>query len=277
MTRSESAPESVLFNRYLGLLGVEVKRPTYAALKELVTAHMLRIPFENVSKLYYLKRYGLRDIPDFARYLSGISDYSFGGTCYSNNNYLNRLLRHLGFEAMLCGADMENPDVHLVNIVAVEGREFLVDTGYAAPFLKPMPRDLTVDYETRLGRDCYVLRPRDSEGRSRMDLFRDGELIHGYTAKPIPREIDNFSQSIRSSFRPDSTFMNSLLLVRFSEGRSLAVYNLSIIESAGGEYAIRRLADRNELPAVIEKYFGIPAEIVAEAVSMLGDLGSARS
>ncbi len=31
--------------------------------------------------------------------------------------HLNQLLSHLGFDVMLCGADMKNPDVHLINIV----------------------------------------------------------------------------------------------------------------------------------------------------------------
>ncbi len=266
---AKSPEESELFERYLALLEVVPKRPTYSALEELVAAHMMRIPFENVSKLYYLKRDGLRYIPDFSRYLSGIENFNFGGTCYSNNYYLNRLLRHLGYDAVLCGADMSSPDVHLVNIVTVDGREVLVDTGYAAPFMKPMPRDETDDYVVSLGRDRYVLRPRDSSGCSRVDHYRNGSLTHGYTAKPAPRTIDHFRPAIGSSFDADSTFMNSLLLVRMFENRSHAIRNLSFVTSEGDDCDIRPLANRDELVAVIEQEFGIPAVIASEAVSML--------
>lgn len=267
----------MIFDRYLRLLNVERQQPTHAYLRELVAAQVTRIPFENVSKLYYLKRENLRFIPDLEKYLSGIERFRFGGTCYSNNYHFYSLLRHLGFQATLCGADMNMPSAHFVVMVTTEGRDFLIDTGYAAPFLEPMPHDLDEDYEVRLGRDRYVLRPNDGDGSSRMDLYRDGKPIHGYTARPTPRQISDLSPVIVSSFRDDSVFMNSLLLARFWEGRSLVVYNLSVIESEGESFSVRTLSNREELPAVVEEHFGIPGAIVSDAVSMLGDLGNAWS
>jgi arylamine N-acetyltransferase len=263
------------FDRYLNLLGVPRRLPTMAALFELVKAHALRIPFENISKLHYLRRQDLRHIPDVEQYLDGIAQHNLGGTCYSNSYYLHRLLAHLGYDPMLCGADMVTPDGHMVNMVAVEGREFLIDVGYAAPFLEPLPRDLDVDVEIVLGRDRYVLRPKDTSGCTRMDLYRDGELIHGYTAKPIARDITFFTDIIRRSFLPCATFMNSLLAVRLIDNSSIAIYNLSVIESAGASYRIRELADRSELSAEVERQFGIPHDIVVDAVSMIGEFGNA--
>ena len=271
----EANNDRSVFSHYLELLGVKPKRPGYAALEELVAAHMKRIPFENISKLYYLKRDGLKNIPSFEQYLSGIEQYGFGGTCYSNNHYLNELLRHLGYQAMLCGADMSIPDCHLVNMVTVDGREFLVDAGYAAPFLKPMPRYLDHAHEVRLGRDRYVLHPKDDNGCSRMDLFRNGELTHGYTAKPIDRRIDFFTSSIQESYRDDSTFMNSLLLVKLHDDSSTVIYNLSVIRSHGNTHTVQPLKNEDELIETIERVFGIPADIVSEAVSMLHGFGNA--
>jgi hypothetical protein len=70
---------------------------------------------------------------------------------------------------------------------------------------------------------------------------------------------------------------NSLLLVRFQPNRSLVIYNLSIIESEGTDYRIHRMKDRSELPDAVEEHFSIPRDIVAEAISNLGDLGDAWS
>ncbi|MBT3222726.1 MAG: hypothetical protein HN348_26930, partial [Proteobacteria bacterium] len=61
---------------------------------------------------------GLRDIPSLDQYLQGL-ERGFGGTCYSNNWYLHQLLKLLGYEVMFCGADMEDPDAHAVNVVSV--------------------------------------------------------------------------------------------------------------------------------------------------------------
>ena len=166
----------------------------------------------------------------------------------------------------LCAADMATPDVHMVSMVTVEGREYLVDTGYAAPLLSPLPRDLTTDYVIVLGRDRYVLKPQDAGGRSRLELHRDGTLKHGYLAKPEPRRLEDFSKVIADSFRADATFLNSLLLARFWPDRSVVIHNLTLIQSQGAQFTVRVLADRGEAIARIEEYFAIPRSIVAEAV-----------
>lgn len=72
---------------------------------------------------------------------------------------------------------MSNPDVHLVSMVNVDEREYLVDVGYAAPFLSPLPRDLATDFIIVLGRDFYVLKPQDAQGSSRMELYRARNYI----------------------------------------------------------------------------------------------------
>src|SRR5512143_789806 len=100
-------PPAGLYADYLRLLGLRPRVPSLEALTELTGAHLVRVPFENVSKLYYLYR----------------------------------LLENLGYRVRLCGADMSRPDVHLVIVVTVEGHEYVVDGGYGAPFLAPLPRD----------------------------------------------------------------------------------------------------------------------------------------
>jgi N-hydroxyarylamine O-acetyltransferase len=266
------ATDIKLFRRYLSLLGIVASPPSLENLAALVQAQLTRIPFENISKLYYRNRDALRTLPGLELYIDGIEKYHFGGTCYANNYYLHRLLKHLGYQVILCGADMTNPDVHLVNVVTISGREYIVDAGYGAPFLEPMPRDLATDYEIRLGHDRYVLRPQDERHYSRLDLFRDGALKHGYTVKPMPRTIDFFSEVIAHSFTDQATFMNALLITRFFPGRSLVVYNLTRIECIGAEVQIRQLVDRRELVSTIEQDFGIPSAISEFAISTLGDL-----
>jgi N-hydroxyarylamine O-acetyltransferase len=132
--------------RYLGVLGLTREAATEGLLKEIVGAHAARVPFENISKLHWRRTLGLTALPDLRLFLTGIEDYGFGGTCYANNYHLFSLLRSLGFDATLCGADMANPNVQMVVRVRVEGREVLVDVGYAAPFREPLPADLASEY-----------------------------------------------------------------------------------------------------------------------------------
>jgi arylamine N-acetyltransferase len=262
-----------LLEHYLGILGVQRRKPDIDALGELVKAHMFHIPFENISKLYYQKHHGLRGLPGLELFLEGIERFHFGGTCYANNYYFFQLLANLGYQIRLCGADMSNPDAHMASIVNIEGREFLVDVGYAAPFLSPLPRDLKTDYTLVLGRDRYILKPQDAKGCSRLELYRDGLLKHGYLAKPEPKKIEDFS--IMDTFRETATFMNTLLLTRFFPDRSIVIHNLTVIESHGIKSKSYALKDRNELVLAVENLFGNPQGIVKEAVGELRNLNDA--
>lgn len=264
-----------LFVRYLGLLGVRERKPDVSALTEVVEAHVMRVPFENISKIYYKKHLSLSGLPSLELFLDGIERYHFGGTCYSNNYYLFLLLVHLGYDVTLCGADMSNPDVHMVSMVSVEGQQFLVDAGYGAPFLAPLPRDLAKNHVVTLGRDRYVLNPQDGNGCSRLEFYRDGQLKHDYLAKPTPKKIEDFEAVITDSFRKDATFMNALLLARFYSDRSVVIHNLDLIESRGARSKIRSLASRDELVRVIDECFNIPQAIATESVAELEQLKDA--
>jgi N-hydroxyarylamine O-acetyltransferase len=254
-----------VLNRYLRILGVPRREPGLGALAELTSAHLRRVPFENVSKLYHRQDAGMR-LPDLARFLDGIEHHRFGGTCYSNNFHFHELLAHLGYRVSLCGADMSAPDVHVVNTVDLAGRPYLVDVGYAAPFLSPLPLDLDRDHEVRWGSDRYVLEPRASAGRSRVQLFRDDRLHHGYQVNPRPRRIQEFERVIAASFEKSATFMNALLVARFFPGRSVTLRNLTLTETRAGSSRVSRLPHRDELAEAIERHFGISRDITRRAL-----------
>lgn len=258
--------KSDLLERYLELLGVQRRKPGADALHELVQAQLLKIPFENISKLYYKKHLHHQGLPNLEFFLDGIERFHFGGTCYSNNFYFYQLLANLGYQVKLCGADMLNPDVHLVSLVWVKQREYLIDVGYAAPFLTPLPRDLKTDYILILGRDKYVLKPKDARACSRLELHRDGSLKHSYLVNPAPRQIQEFDHIIVDSYRDDSTFMNALLLARFFPDRSLVLHNLTMIESQGTISRNKILTSRDELVQAAYENFEIPKKFTMDVV-----------
>jgi arylamine N-acetyltransferase len=229
----------------------------------------MRVPFENVSKLHRYRRDGFRGVPDLSEFLDGIEHFNLGGTCYPNNYSLHRLLHTLGYEVALCGADMTHPDVHLVNIVRVDGREHLVDGGYGSPFFAPLPRDLEHDHEIEFGRERYLLKPQDADGRSRLEFYRDGIHSHGYVVNPAPRVIEEFESVIQESFSASATFMNALVIVRFAPGRSVQLHNLTLTETEGPTVRSARIATAAELPGVIEERFGIPGAITRVALAGL--------
>ncbi len=258
-----------IFDKYLIKLGVTEKNPSLEALKEITRAHLSTIPFENISKLYYLRKSGLQFIPDFDTYMEGITKFNFGGTCYSNNYYLNKLLEHFGYDVRLCGADMKNPDVHIVNIVKLEGRDYLVDMGYASPFLDPIPLDLNSDYTIECGTDQYVICPKDDNGFHEIKFLQNGQLKHGYLLKPHKRDFSEFKGAISDSFSENATFLNALLINRFEKNYSIAIRNFTITVIMNGNVYKRTAGNKEDLINQIVRNFKMPEEIVEEIISNL--------
>jgi N-hydroxyarylamine O-acetyltransferase len=256
-------------DRYLRVLGVERRAPSLAALAELTRAHLSRIPFENISKLARRRDPLRHRLPSLTPFLDDVEQHHLGGTCYALAFSFHQLLIGLGYRVSLCGADMSAPDVHLVNVVELDGRRWLVDVGYAAPLVAPLQLDEPQDQEVRWGSERYVLKPRDATGRSHLELHRDGVLHHGYALNPAPRRIAEFGPVIGASFSDRSTFMNALLVARFRPTRSVTVRNLTVTEVAGESCRVQRIAGPAEVPSVVERHFGIPAALTRQVLEGL--------
>lgn len=260
---------SKLFDRYLRLLEINPRNPDLIFLNELISAQMRAVPFENISKLYHFQKSGQISLVSLEQHLDGIEHFHFGGTCYANNFYFHCLLKHLGFDARLCGADMNNPDVHLVNIISFGGNEYLVDVGYAAPFMRAMPLDLDDDLIFEIGTGRYVLKPRNELGRSRVEYYHDGRLVHGYLVNHSSRTIDEFQSVISKSLSDKATFRNSILIVRFFENGLIRLHNQILLQITNSKANISDMPDIDLLPEIIQSHFQIPANIVAGAFKAL--------
>lgn len=254
------------YRRYLSLLRLPAVRPDVAGLREVVRRHLVEIPFENVSKRLQARQ-GARTIPELPAFLDGVERHRFGGTCYANNYHLFQLLRHLGFDARLCGGDMpQGSDVHVAVMVACEGREYLVDCGFGAPFLEPLPLDVPTPQVVTLGRERYVLHPRDAAGASRVDFFRHGELRYGYRLRPAARDLREFAAVIAASYAPDAFFMNTLHVVRFSGRGAVSLKGRTLTHNIGGRSFTETIGEA-ELPGLVQTVFGIPADMVQQALA----------
>lgn len=93
------------FQRYLRLLGIEGHPSGLEGLRTLVRRHLSVVPFENVSKLLLSGRERSGHITSLREFPDGIEFSDLGGTCYTNNPFLTDLLRALGYDAELLGAD----------------------------------------------------------------------------------------------------------------------------------------------------------------------------
>ena len=156
---------------------------------------------------------------------------------------------------------MKNPDVHLISIVKIENQEYIVDGGYAAPFLNPLPIDLKEDYIINLGLEKYIDKPKDETGRTKVEQYYDGKLQHWYTAKPRERLIEEFEKVIKDSYSDDAVFMNAVRITKFSEIGSFVLKNLYLTETINNDSSTIKITLK-DLPLLIQQKFGMPADVV---------------
>ncbi|MCX6155343.1 MAG: arylamine N-acetyltransferase [Candidatus Kapabacteria bacterium] len=246
---------------YLDILDVNVSKNNLSTLSELIKAHLSKIPFENISKLYLYKNNNLTNIPCFGLYLRNIDDYNFGGTCYSNNYYFYLLLFFLGYNVKFCSADMSKPNVHCAITVDFSGTEYLIDVGYAAPFIEPIPLSLFQKYEITFGKFKYIINPKDSNNCTKVEMYWNDNLTHGYLLNSKSRNILDFNNVIKNSFNENSTFLNTILLTKYVSGKYIRINGLEYSQSNFENTLTVTLTNAEELADVIEEYFRIPKNI----------------
>ena len=254
------------YTRYLRLLGFSRHPTGLEGLRLLVESHLCRVPFENVSKLLLLGNEGAGRAITLEEYLDGIEHFDLGGTCYSCNPYFADLLRALGYNATLLGADMTTPNVHTCIRVSLYRTAYHVDVGFAAPFRQPIPLD-RLPHEISEGEQHYLF-DRCPGGYQMRE--RSGEKhIPAYVVHDPPRALDFFTAIIRDSFAPAAHFLNRLRIARFFEDHFVELVNGRMSVHRGDTTTHRELRTLTELEEAIRTDFAMPRCPVAEAVAIL--------
>jgi N-hydroxyarylamine O-acetyltransferase len=113
--------------------------PTATTLRELQVAHLLTVPFENLS-IHSSEPILLADEALFTK----IVEHRRGGFCYECNGLFAALLREIGFDVTMLSAEVANaeggfsqPFDHMTLIVNLNQR-WLVDVGFGDSFLEPL-------------------------------------------------------------------------------------------------------------------------------------------
>jgi arylamine N-acetyltransferase len=237
------------------VLGIEGFPSGMEGLRAVVRAHLFRAPFENVSKLLLLAREGRARFVTPGEFLEGIEKQDLGGTCYALNPYLASLLRALGFQTDLLGADMSRPNVHTCLRVRVNSVAYHVDVGYGGPFREPVRLD-RLPFELAEGAQRYVL---DRLGETyEMAVFSGKERIHGYVVHDPPRPLDFFAAPMQDSFAPTATFLNCLRICRFFEDHSITLLNRTLSIHRGTDTTRTELNSRGEWEAAFKTHLGMP-------------------
>jgi N-hydroxyarylamine O-acetyltransferase len=232
--------------------------PTAETLRDLQVAHLLTVPFENLS-VHARQPIALDDNALFEK----IVKRHRGGFCYEANGLFAALLRSLGFDvAMLSAgvADAEGifgPDFdHMALMVSIDER-WLVDVGFGDSFREP----LLIDKRDEQWQGGHAYRI-DPDGRHlvlmRRDDAVDGEWKAQYRFTLQPYEYSDYKEAaIIRQTSPQSHFTRGRICSRATPDGRVSLSEMRLIITRNGEREERVLTDEEEYAAVLRERFGV--------------------
>lgn len=231
--------------------------PTAESLRDLQVAHLLTVPFENLS-IHAGQPIVLEDEALFSK----IVERKRGGFCYEANGLFAALLRALGFDVVMLSAEVANaeggfgPDFdHMALMVSLEQR-WLVDVGFGDSFREP----LLLDERGEQVQDnrAYRILP---DGSYLILMRREGEGAWAaqYRFTLQPHEYADYAEMCRyHQTSPQSHFTRGRICSRATaEGRVTLSEMRFIKTSKDGERQERTLTSQEEYAATLREHFGI--------------------
>jgi N-hydroxyarylamine O-acetyltransferase len=233
------------------------RRPTAAVLRDLHVAHLLAVPFENLSI-----HHGEPIVLETGRLFDKIVRRRRGGFCYEANGLFAALLRALGFEVSLLSAAVARPEGgfgpdfdHMTLLVTLE-EPWLVDVGFGDSFREPLRLDERGEqmqagraYQITAVGDQLLLQQREAEAAEWTARYRFTRRPYGYS--------DFAAMCHYHQTSPESPFTQRPVCSRATPDGRLTLSGMRLITTAAGERQERLLLDEPELTAVLREQFGI--------------------
>jgi N-hydroxyarylamine O-acetyltransferase len=233
-------------------------------------AHMLAVPFENLSI-----HYGHPIVLQEAALYDKIVRRRRGGFCYELNSMFAWLLRELEYQVTLLSAEVAesegtfSPEYdHLALLVhQVDGADWLADVGFGDSFRQPLRFQADVEQD---GADGYIYRLRESQNRGGAPDERDQfpywlveqhddaqwNPVYRFTLRP--HVLTDFAERcIYQQTSPDSHFTQKRICsLALPDGR-ISLSDLRLITTLDGKREERLLSSEDEYRAVLAERFGV--------------------
>jgi N-hydroxyarylamine O-acetyltransferase len=236
--------------------------PTAQTLQELQVAHLLTVPFENLS-IHSAEPVILDDDALFEK----IVVRRRGGFCYELNGLFAALLRELGFDIAMLSARVANaegdfgPDFdHMTLLVTLEEDEipqrWLADVGFGDSFLEPLLLDSRQEqaqgeraYKIVVNGPHLILMQRETVG--------EWKAQYRFTLQPY-NYADYADMCRYHQTSPNSHFTRARICTRATpKGRVTLSEMRLIITIHGQERTERLLTNGFEYASILKEHFGV--------------------
>ena len=230
--------------------------PNAETLGRLQVAHLLSVPFENLS-IHRKEPIVLEDEALFNK----IVKRRRGGFCYECNGLFAALLRALGFDVAMLSARVANaagvfgPDFdHMTLLVSLDER-WLTDVGFGDSFREPLRLDERS--EQVQGKRAYRI---DTDGAEFTLMQRDDEEWKAqYRFNLAPHEYADYEAMCRyHQTSPESHFTRSRICSLATTAGRISLSEMRFITTSNaGEKQERTLTEQAEYDAILRERFGI--------------------
>jgi N-hydroxyarylamine O-acetyltransferase len=230
---------------------------TAETLRGLQVAHLLSVPFENLS-IHAGEPIVLEDEALFTK----IVEQRRGGFCYEANGLFAALLRALGFDVVMLSAEVANaeggfgPDFdHMALMVTLEQR-WLVDVGFGDSFLEPLMIDERG--EQVQGNRAYRIIPDGSYlVLTQREDASAWEAQYRFTLQP--HQYADYAEMCRyHQTSPQSHFTRGSICSRATEHGRVTLSEMRFITtSKNGVRQERTLTSQEEYQTILREHFGV--------------------
>lgn len=231
--------------------------PTAETLRDLQVAHLLNVPFENLSI-----HSGVPIVLDDDVLFAKIVEKRRGGFCYEVNGLFAALLRALGFKVAMLSAEVANAEGqfgpefdHMTLMVALEQR-WLADVGFGDSFLEPLLLDERGEQAQSNGifqiveADApHLLLRRRAAGEDWKPAYRFTLQPHGYADY---EEMCRYHQT-----SPESHFTKGPLCSLATRDGRVTLSGLRLITSIAGQRDERLLETQEDCDRILREQFGV--------------------
>ena len=231
--------------------------PTAETLRRLHVAHLLTVPFENLS-IHAGEPVVLDDESLFGKVVGRVR----GGFCYELNGLFGALLRELGFRVEMLSAAVARreggfgPEFDHMALLVTLGERRLADVGFGDSFVEP----LLVDERAEQTQGARAFRIEDEEGGRLVLLSRDagGVWEPQYRFSLEPHSYEDYAEMCRfHQTSPESHFTRGRVCSRLTPEGRVTLSGSRLIKTTGGERVERELADEAERDAALLEHFRI--------------------
>jgi N-hydroxyarylamine O-acetyltransferase len=231
--------------------------PSAETLRQLQVAHLLAVPFENLS-IHAGEPIVLEDEALFAK----IVERRRGGFCYEANGLFAALLRAIGFDVCMLSAQVAKteggftPDfAHMTLMVSLEQR-WLVDVGFGDSFLEP----LLLDEQSEQVQGSHAYRILQDGARFiLMQRDEDDAWKAQYRFTLQPHEYEDYAEMCHyQQTSPQSHFTRARICSRATDEGRITLSDMRLIKTSESDGRHERnILSREEYATILREQFGI--------------------